>query len=145
MQCKKTREEITLATPSNREAPRLHNLTREDLEAVGIRPFEDEAIASAELAGADTVCEEHEETGCQTCKTAPSDELFSSSDREAPKEAWETEFDSMFDWADQVKERELGHWKIMYGFQPKDLKDFIRSLLSDQRRSMVEEYGKTQN
>lgn len=35
------------------------------------------------------------------------------------------EFDSAFDWADKVKDAELERWKIMYGFQPKDIKTYI--------------------
>jgi hypothetical protein len=45
------------------------------------------------------------------------------------EERWEREFDSMFNWAEQVREKELGHWKMMYGFTPKDLKQFIKSEL----------------
>ena len=36
------------------------------------------------------------------------------------------EFDSMFNWADQIKDAELERWKIMYGFVPEDIKAFIK-------------------
>ena len=48
------------------------------------------------------------------------------------KEKWEEEFDNMFDWADQVKEKEMARWEIMYGFTPKDIKQFIKKLLKEQ-------------
>jgi hypothetical protein len=45
-------------------------------------------------------------------------------------EGWEKTFDSMFNWADQIKEQELDRWMLMYGFVPDDLKTFIRLLLT---------------
>jgi hypothetical protein len=46
---------------------------------------------------------------------------------------WEEEFDSMFDWAEQIKEKELAHWKLMYGFTPTDLKSFFHATLAKER------------
>lgn len=51
------------------------------------------------------------------------------------QEDWEKEFDSMFDWADQVKDSEIERWKVMYGFTPNKLKSFI----SEVRQRAVEE------
>lgn len=48
-----------------------------------------------------------------------------------PKQDWREEFDSMFNWASQIKEKELGHWKVMYGFFPSDLKRFIEQVEKD--------------
>lgn len=54
------------------------------------------------------------------------------------KGEWEEEFDSMFNWADQIKEVELSRWKMMYGFQPKDLKSFIKVILTSERTKAEE-------
>lgn len=54
------------------------------------------------------------------------------------KGEWEEEFDSMFNWADQIKEVELSRWKMMYGFQPKDLKSFIKVILASERTKAEE-------
>lgn len=40
----------------------------------------------------------------------------------------------MFNWADQIKDEELARWKVMYGFQPKDLKYFIRTHIEKVRQ-----------
>ncbi len=39
------------------------------------------------------------------------------------------EFDSAFNWTDQVKDTELELWRVMYGFTPDDVKKYyIESL-----------------
>ena len=39
------------------------------------------------------------------------------------------EFDSAFNWANQVKDAELERWRIMYGFVPDDLRNFLKTRL----------------
>lgn len=39
------------------------------------------------------------------------------------------EFDSAFDWAERIKEAELLYWHTMYGFQPRDIRNFLSSAL----------------
>lgn len=53
------------------------------------------------------------------------------SDEEALKE-----FDSAFNWADQIKEQELARWRIMYGCEPQDIKSFILSLRKADREAL---------
>lgn len=50
-----------------------------------------------------------------------------------PKYNWEDEFNSMFDWADQIKEQEIERWKIDYDFTPDDIKQFISDLLKEEQ------------
>lgn len=60
---------------------------------------------------------------------------------------WEKElnsvFDSLFDWADQIKVSETLRWKTMYGFKPSDLKSFISSTIQkavEERDKELSEY-----
>lgn len=47
------------------------------------------------------------------------------------QESWEDRFDEMFDWAEQIKDEEIARWKVVYGFIPNDLKQFIGELLAE--------------
>lgn len=60
--------------------------------------------------------------GCTECQkqTTPNNNI----------EGWELEFDSAFNWADKVRDAELERWRIMYGFEPKDIKSFIKQELA---------------
>lgn len=55
------------------------------------------------------------------------------------KNNWKEEFNSMFNWAEQIKESELERWELMYGFVPNDIKNFIESLLEEQKKELIEE------
>lgn len=50
---------------------------------------------------------------------------------------WEEQFDSAFNWADQVKDSELERWRVMYSFTPDDIKAFIRETLLSHQAEMV--------
>ena len=60
----------------------------------------------------------------------------------AQEKEWEAEWDNMFDWAEQIKEEEIGRWKLLYGFTPDDLKSFIRTLLEDQQGELYAWFNK---
>lgn len=46
-----------------------------------------------------------------------------------PASEWEEEWDGMFDWAEQIRDKEWVHWKVAYGFTPAELKTFVSRLL----------------
>jgi len=58
---------------------------------------------------------------------------------ERTEENWKEEFDSMFDWAEQIKEFELERWKIMYGFTPEHIKAFISTIRAEERHKVLSE------
>jgi hypothetical protein len=35
-----------------------------------------------------------------------------------------------FDWAEQIKAQEIGHWEVMYGLRPEEFKQMIISLIN---------------
>lgn len=51
---------------------------------------------------------------------------------------WREEFDSMFDSAEQIKYKEVARWKLIYGFTPTDLKEFISQVESSATSRVLE-------
>lgn len=54
------------------------------------------------------------------------------------KPEWEAEFDSLFNWADQVKESETERWRLMYGLTPEQLKSFLKETVEKAERRGAE-------
>lgn len=49
------------------------------------------------------------------------------------------EFESFFDWADPVREKENKRWKVMYGIHPKDFINEIRQAFLDIQKETARE------
>lgn len=40
------------------------------------------------------------------------------------------QLDGFFDWAEQIKEKEIGHWVMMYGISPNEFRQMFLSLIN---------------